>query len=700
MASRNISTWSHVNKSPNMRIIGDDETQVTNVGDDEKWQAIRATNSFNSGRCYFDIIVTRSGNTANTWKFCIGVCGEDFDCNHAKKWIGAQGSWSIVAGTGGICHDGANGTPYGPPILENDVVRVLLDFVDGTISFARNGINYGVAFTNLRGPVYPAISFTGKNSVVQLKVPVIQPAYPLTATVVGDQIIDWDLSGWDALNISENLAIENIRASTIVKNNGSEEKWQCARSKTMFSEGRCYFEFIIIVDSKTTNTWRFCLGVCPPSFDVRSKQKKWVGSQGSWGYAAVGETCNDVASGVKYGMHYKQDDVIGVTLDFNAKTIEYSINGRSQGIAFTNLRGPVYAAASFTGTGSKVYLRSRKNIISNNSIAPSIIPNPVPAIDLAWDPQNCSTFLQIDPKQPNLFKNSGSGDKWQVVTSKQTFSVGKVIVDMDICLPKASTTNTWVFCLGVVPVLFNANSTQKWLGSQSSWGYIGGTGGVVHNTTESIPYHQPYTFGDTISVHLDFSAKTIGFAKNGESPGVAFRNLVGPVKIAASVTTTGSTIRIRYPNATISASSPVAISKVSSTTAVVSSQVAVAAPINPNLELECEYRGLLFALIDKQKVTPDEQRMLSRWKLAHESFSDDIHLRTLSKLGLSKEKFDSYFSKDDVRDDDLCCICMDALSDIAFRPCGHLKVCSDCSVSLQDCPFCRKKIVECFKIFR
>ncbi len=85
-----------------------------------------------------------------------------------------------------------------------------------------------------------------------------------------------------------------------------------------------------MTDAKTTNTWRFCVGVVPVFFDVRSKQKKWVGSQGSWGYASVGETCNDAASGVKYGTRYGQDDIIGVLLDFDASTIEYYINGRSQ----------------------------------------------------------------------------------------------------------------------------------------------------------------------------------------------------------------------------------------------------------------------------------------------------------------------------------------------------------------------------------
>ena len=87
------SLWSHAHKSANMRIIGDDSSQVTNIGDDEKWQAIRSSVGFSSGKVFFEVTITRNAATANTWKFCIGVCGEDFDCNHQKKWIGSQGSY-------------------------------------------------------------------------------------------------------------------------------------------------------------------------------------------------------------------------------------------------------------------------------------------------------------------------------------------------------------------------------------------------------------------------------------------------------------------------------------------------------------------------------------------------------------------------------------------------------------------------------
>jgi hypothetical protein len=46
-------------------------------------------------------------------------------------------------------------------------------------------------------------------------------------------------------------------------------------------------------------------------------------------------------------------------------------------------------------------------------------------------------------------------------------------------------------------------------------------------------------------VTLDFPAKTISFAKNGACPGVAFSNLNGPVRAAASLTPTNAQVQVR-----------------------------------------------------------------------------------------------------------------------------------------------------------
>lgn len=277
-------------------------------------------------------------------------------------------------------------------------------------------------------------------------------------------------------------------------------------------------------------------------------------------------------------------------------------------------------------------MRCRKSVTSISNSIPSVVPNiqsvaapePRPEQLLTWDSSNCSNFLQIDPKQPSLVKNLGSSDKWQVVTTKQTFSSGKVSIELEICLPKIPSSNTWGFCLGVVPAVFNCNHSQKWIGSQNSWGYIAGTGGIVNDSVDSQPYFQPYSFGDIIGITMDFTAKTISFSKNGVSPGIAFRNLSGPVKIGASLTATGSAIRIRILDpAPLAQAQPKASAPIMIPVAAPAVTISDAA----KLELEFEYFGVLYAVTKRSRVTADDARMLVLWRQAHPGYTEEMHIK-------------------------------------------------------------------------
>ena len=40
----------------------------------------------------------------------------------------------------------------------------------------------------------------------------------------------------------------------------------------------------------------------------------------------------------------------------------------------------------------------------------------------------------------------------------------------------------------------------------------------------------------------------------------------------------------------------------------------------------------------------------------------------------------------------VCKICMDKYVSITFLPCGHLVCCEDCAKNMRKCPICRKRI--------
>jgi hypothetical protein len=64
-----------------------------------------------------------------------------------------------------------------------------------------------------------------------------------------------------------------------------------------------------------------------------------------------------VSFSVDYGSKFgRPGDVVTVLLDFAAGTIEFLLNGVSQGVAFDNLSGVVYAAVSLTATGATAKL--------------------------------------------------------------------------------------------------------------------------------------------------------------------------------------------------------------------------------------------------------------------------------------------------------------------------------------------------------
>jgi len=61
-----------------------------------------------------------------------------------------------------------------------------------------------------------------------------------------------------------------------------------------------------------------------------------------------------IARSEKYGRGYGAGDVIGSLFDADAKTIEFFVNGVSQGIAFKDVQGPLYPSIAATPNHSAV----------------------------------------------------------------------------------------------------------------------------------------------------------------------------------------------------------------------------------------------------------------------------------------------------------------------------------------------------------
>jgi len=134
--------------------LDETQTKVTHKGSTSTWQSVIGCNFFNGGVHSWDIKVE---NNLSNWLF-IGVANKSWRgyLDQSSGYAG-QGvdSWSYGSNPGWGKTYGHTNTAYGTPYQTGDVITISLDFNDGTLSFAKNGENYGVAFTGINEEVAP-----------------------------------------------------------------------------------------------------------------------------------------------------------------------------------------------------------------------------------------------------------------------------------------------------------------------------------------------------------------------------------------------------------------------------------------------------------------------------------------------------------------------------------------------------------------
>ena len=336
MSVQNAMRWNTYQISAFLT-VEEKENTVVNKGSRDKWQLVRSVHSASKGQQKYVVKLLDDMATTNTWKCIVGVISTAYPAK-GKEWVGAHGSWGYIGGTGGKCHQVATSKPYGEPFGAGDVIAILCDFDQNTIEFFKNGVTQGVAFRNLQGPVHLAASFTGTGTRLQILDPAAmeQPLskYPPT---------------WDPTQKSRQMVIE--LADGTVMNRGSKDKWMAVRGVAMYTEGKHTFGIRVVHDTPTKNQWRFIVGLVTPQFPLT-----WVGAQNSYGYiSGSGGKVHQVGSSIEYGPTWGETgDVILCHVDFDEGTISFTKNGKNLGVAFRNVKGPLYPAVCMTGTKAKV----------------------------------------------------------------------------------------------------------------------------------------------------------------------------------------------------------------------------------------------------------------------------------------------------------------------------------------------------------
>ena len=141
----------------------------------------------------------------------------------------------------------------------------------------------------------------------------------------------------------------NLQVNFTSSSNGS-----IGLGTTGLSSGKWYWEGQIVANGSDSNRPEF--GVVNESFNYSAATGAYdIGAVASgWTYRKSGNKYNSGTSSA-YGASYTTNDVIGIALDMDAKTITFYKNGVSQGQAFNNLSGtifPAYGGFASGGTNS------------------------------------------------------------------------------------------------------------------------------------------------------------------------------------------------------------------------------------------------------------------------------------------------------------------------------------------------------------
>ena len=139
----------------------DSKGMCTSFGGSEMWSTVLGSTGFMVGSNSWSI---RIDSSATAYIF-IGVASKDVDlCN----FLGSdQHGWGYI-GDRALYHRRSKVSSYGERFSEGDTITVTLDMDRGTLSFARNGVDLGVAFEGLSGELFPAVAFYNRGQRLSL----------------------------------------------------------------------------------------------------------------------------------------------------------------------------------------------------------------------------------------------------------------------------------------------------------------------------------------------------------------------------------------------------------------------------------------------------------------------------------------------------------------------------------------------------
>ncbi len=107
--------------------------------------------------------ITALGNDSNTWKMCLGV----FNSNKFQpgSWDKYKNGWGYILGNGNKIHENPS-VSYGASYATGD--NIWIEHKQKNITFYKNGVSQGVAFSGITGPFYIAVALSDSGHAIDL----------------------------------------------------------------------------------------------------------------------------------------------------------------------------------------------------------------------------------------------------------------------------------------------------------------------------------------------------------------------------------------------------------------------------------------------------------------------------------------------------------------------------------------------------
>lgn len=452
----------------------------------------------------------------------VGVATTAIDC---ESYLGSSRDGWGYDGSDGQKTNGSWQT-YARRFGAHDSVTVCLDSTAGTLRYKVNGVDVGVAFSNLSGRSVRLAVALSNNCGVKLvsasfpsgaggaaPVPAAAPSGPLT-----------DI--WDASKMSTTIRVEP-GDGTVITRHGAGSNSRTALGKFVLNGGKASWT-VKVIDGPAI------VGVATD----RANLESYLGCDSSgWGYdGSDGQKTN--GRWQSFSRAFSSGSQVTIKCDMDRGTLAYDVGGETVGVAFTNLRGrSVRVAVALSHLkGAKIVAcdlseargvggTPQSSAAASSAASSGTASGPggaggragagasPPPRRLPLEFDEARTYSGITVSGPRATLSHAEPGHSRTAISKRGYSSGR------------HAWNVKVETAGVIVGAAVASTPQHtYLGSNGGYGYDGTDGQIAHSGSWSY-FGSGFNAGDTVTVVVDFSASTIEFLVNNVPHGVAARDV-------------------------------------------------------------------------------------------------------------------------------------------------------------------------------